>query len=71
MFLFSCIKFLGVIEGFRYWRICNQILNNPEIGFEWAKRLRQKSAVEPDIQRREAYQAFADSLDEALTEYIK
>lgn len=41
--LFNCIKFLGLINGFRYWRIRRAAKKDPALALRWARRCREEA----------------------------
>lgn len=41
--LYNCIKTLGLENGFRYWKIQNQIIEDPEYSLVWAENCESKA----------------------------
>src|SRR5665213_529226 len=45
--LVRCVRALGWRLGWRYWRIQNKVLKNPDAAKEWAIRCRKEAIVSP------------------------
>ena len=72
MELLFFIKSLGILDGYRAYKIFNKIADNPESGLELVSHFRSKAAIENnDIERRENLIKISDVLEDSIFEYME
>lgn len=62
--LFNCVKSLGFVLGWRYWRLSQRAAKNPKIVLQWARDCRKKALTfEQDSPDSKAFISWAEELE--------